>query len=154
MNALAILFATLLALVASQAEAGALVAEPEPEAVEPRRVFGRCEFVNTLRGYGWAESEIPTWTCIVQHESNFNTDATNTDTGDHGIFQISQIYWCSNSGTPGNGCNIRCSDLHNDDISDDARCAHMIYETAGGFGAWTTYAPYCAGDNSGQVAGC
>lgn len=122
------------------------------------KIFGQCEFVNTLRSYGFPESEIPTWTCIVQHESNFNTDAYNSVTGDHGIFQISQIYWCSTSNSPGGGCNARCSDFHNDDISDDAACVRIIYNEwtnmgRNGFEAWTTY-QFCNGDNSGYVAGC
>jgi hypothetical protein len=123
------------------------------------KIFGKCEFANTIRGFGFPEGEISTWVCIANYESNFNTDATNTVTGDHGIFQISQIYWCSVGDSPGGGCNKRCADFHNDDISDDAVCVRTIFDehqrlTGNGFNAWTTYTAYCNGDNSGWLSGC
>ncbi|KAH0811525.1 hypothetical protein GEV33_011266 [Tenebrio molitor] len=123
------------------------------------KIFGKCEFANTIRGFGFPEGEISTWVCIANYESNFNTDATNTATGDHGIFQISQIYWCSVGDSPGGGCNKRCADFHNDDISDDAVCVRTIFDehqrlTGNGFNAWTTYTAYCNGDNSGWLSGC
>ncbi|NP_001159495.1 lysozyme precursor [Tribolium castaneum] len=124
------------------------------------KIFDKCEFANTIRGYGLFPAEhISTWVCIANYESAFNTDATNTVTGDHGIYQISQIYWCSTGDSPGGGCNKRCADFHNDDISDDSVCAKAIFDehqrlSGNGFNAWTTYAPYCSGDNSGWIAGC
>lgn len=53
--------------------------------------------------------------CLAQHESNFNTKATNYNSGgqstDYGIFQINSRYWCSDGKTPKavNACGISCS---------------------------------------------
>lgn len=46
-----------------------------------------------LQNFDVPEEEIPTWVCIVQHESNYDTTAMNPGSGDHGLFQISQVYW-------------------------------------------------------------
>ncbi|RZC38089.1 Lys domain containing protein [Asbolus verrucosus] len=123
------------------------------------KIFGKCEFANTIRGLGFPEGEISTWVCIANYESHYDTNALNTQTGDHGIFQISQIYWCSTSGSPGGGCNARCSDFHDDDISNDATCVRIIFNehqqiSGNGFNAWTTYTAYCTGDTSSWLNGC
>ncbi|RZB39987.1 Lys domain containing protein [Asbolus verrucosus] len=123
------------------------------------RVFGKCEFAHAIRGFGFPEDKISTWVCIANFESHFDTNALNTQTGDHGIFQISQIYWCSTGNSPGGGCNARCSDFHDDDIRNDAECAKRIFDehqrlSGNGFNAWTTYKPHCGGDNSGWLQGC
>ncbi|CAO2582261.1 Lysozyme C-2 [Lemmus lemmus] len=53
--------------------------------------------------------------CLAQHESNYNTRATNYNPGDqstdYGIFQINSRYWCNDGKTPRavNACGISCS---------------------------------------------
>ena len=37
---------------------------------------------------------LPPGLCLVEHESEFEYDAVNTDTKDYGIFQINKGYWC------------------------------------------------------------
>jgi hypothetical protein len=104
------------------------------------------------------EEQIATWVCIALHESQFNTSAVghaNGDgSGDHGLFQISDLYWCS---PPGKGwvCGVSCADLEDDDIKDDVTCAKRIYRqhqrmTGDGFTAWAVYKSYCYG--KGTVA--
>lgn len=60
---------------------------------------------------------------------------------EHGLFKISDNYWCSPPGK-GKGCNMSCDKLHDYDIADDIRCAQRIY-SAEGFNAWESYQVRC-----------
>nr|AIZ72682.1 c-type lysozyme 4 [Harmonia axyridis] len=122
------------------------------------RIYGRCEFARALANLGVPRNQIPTWTCIAQKESNFDTAARNWSSGDHGILQISQIYWCTEGGGPGKGCNTECWRFRDADIVNDVRCAQKVYNehtrlSGDGFNAWTTY-KYCRGDMSQWIQGC
>ncbi|XP_066152401.1 uncharacterized protein [Euwallacea fornicatus] len=122
------------------------------------KVYERCDLVRELRNFDIPNDEIPTWVCIVQHESNYNTSAMNPASGDHGLFQISQIYWCSPPGD-GYGCNSACSEFRDDDISDDLQCVRRIYNehkriSGNGFNAWTVYPLYCKDDLSRYMSNC
>lgn len=57
------------------------------------KVYRRCDLVKELRNFDVPEEEIATWVCIARYESNYNTSAMNPGSGDHGLFQISQLYW-------------------------------------------------------------
>ena len=116
------------------------------------KVYDRCELALALRDiYGIPTSQIPTWVCIAYRESNYDTAAYNPSSGDHGIFQISELYWCS---PPGTGCGVSCAALEDDDIRDDVACAMVVYGEMG-FSAWVTYNNYCKfEDVNSYVAGC
>jgi len=82
--------------------------------------------------------------CLIRWESNFDTGAVgrlNSDgSEDHGLFQISDKYWCAREGVDG-ACGINCSDLENEELRDDAICARRIFrvtkfKTGNGFDAW------------------
>ncbi|XP_068083738.1 lysozyme C, milk isozyme-like [Anabrus simplex] len=130
--------------------------------VAQAKIYERCELARELRNRGIPGDQLATWVCIANFESSFNTNALGTKNADgskdHGLFQISDLWWC----TPGprNGCNIKCSQFHNDDISDDLRCAQKIYEErkrlfGDGFTAWTVYQPNCSGRKAARfVNGC
>ncbi|XP_018566901.1 lysozyme c-1-like [Anoplophora glabripennis] len=124
------------------------------------KLFTNCELAQTLVGNGVSRDQVPTWVCIAQHESNFDTQAVNGNTGDYGIFQISHLFWCNDGDTPGKECHITCKALLNDDISDDIRCANLIFSQTKnlggcGFCAWVTYKNYCSGGRSDKyVSGC
>ncbi|XP_055531056.1 uncharacterized protein LOC129721947 [Wyeomyia smithii] len=128
------------------------------------KVYDRCELAGELRDkHKLPEDQIATWVCIAYHESRFNTSAEgrlNADgSGDHGLFQISDIYWCSATGRPGKTCGVTCEDLRNSDISDDIRCLRQIYDehqriSGNGFTAWTVYRPYCQGREESFVHNC
>lgn len=96
------------------------------------KIYKRCELANELRNvHNIPIDQIHTWVCIANHESRFDTSAIgrlNADGSlDHGLFQISDIYWCTNDGV-GKGCNAACSDFRDGDISDDIRCVQQIYD--------------------------
>ncbi|XP_058458154.1 uncharacterized protein LOC131434908 [Malaya genurostris] len=128
------------------------------------KVYDRCELAVELRDkYQLPEGQIATWVCIAYHESRFNTSAEgrlNADgSGDHGLFQISDIYWCSATNFPGKACGVTCEDLRNNDISDDIRCLRKIFDehqriSGNGFTAWTVYRPYCQGREDSFVHNC
>jgi hypothetical protein len=129
------------------------------------KVYERCELVRELKKvHSIPEEQIATWVCIAKHESQLNTSAVghvNGDgSGDHGLFQISDIYWCS---PPGKGwvCGVSCAALEDDDIKDDVECAKRIHRhhqrmTGDGFTAWAVYQPYCYGKEAvaKYVDGC
>lgn len=123
------------------------------------KVYERCELARELRNvHRMPEHQIATWVCIAKHESLYNTSAHNPGSGDHGLFQISQIYWCSPPGQ-GYGCFKPCSAFADDDIADDVKCIRTIFEehsriSGDGFNAWVVYPLYCKGDVSQYVQGC
>uniref|UniRef100_A0A240SWY4 lysozyme n=1 Tax=Glossina morsitans morsitans TaxID=37546 RepID=A0A240SWY4_GLOMM len=128
------------------------------------KIYSKCELAQELyRKHHIPMEQIPIWVCIVQHESGFNTSAIarlNADgSADHGLFQISDLYWCSHDRNGGKACNISCNDLLDSDISDDLRCVKTIYEehtgiSGDGFTAWVAYKPHCRNKNLEDINQC
>lgn len=119
------------------------------------RIYERCELVHELMELGINQGDISTWVCIAFHESRFNTAANNFHSGDHGIFQISELYWCGK----GKACHLPCSDLKDDDITDDMECALRIHEEhtrlqGDGFLAWVVYPHHCKQNTKKYIADC
>lgn len=127
------------------------------------KVYTRCELAQELYyKYKLPLDQIPTWVCIANHESLFNTSAIgrlNWDgSEDHGLFQISDLYWCDN-GNPGKACNLACTDLEDNDITDDVECIKQIYDehtliSGDGFNAWTVYPRNCKDRSQNFVSDC
>ncbi|KAJ8959319.1 hypothetical protein NQ318_022005 [Aromia moschata] len=123
------------------------------------KIYDRCELARELKHvHHFPDREIPTWVCIAAHESIYDTAAMNPGSGDHGLFQISQLYWCSPPGD-GFGCNAPCSSFRDDDITDDVRCVRRIFKehsriSGDGFNAWAVYSLYCKTDTERYVNGC
>jgi C-type lysozyme/alpha-lactalbumin family len=50
--------------------------------------------------------------CLVRWESNFNTSAIGSLNGDgsldHGLFQISDNFWCNGASGRGEACGLDC----------------------------------------------
>ncbi len=116
------------------------------------RIYDRCDFARTLRyKHKLSLSEINVWACIAQYQSSFDTEAIGYDshaTGYHGIFQISDRYWCSQYNQQKNACDILCAQLHDDDLTDDFECTRKIFEehqrlSGDGYNAWTSYKNTC-----------
>lgn len=112
------------------------------------KIYDRCELYNEfVTRHGLSRLEAATWTCIAEQQSNYNTQAlgagSNGRTGYHGIFQISDLYWCS----AGGACGISCERLRDDDLVDDLYCAKRIYHDhyysfGNGYSAWPS-GDYC-----------
>ncbi|XP_071452927.1 lysozyme C, milk isozyme-like [Hetaerina americana] len=119
------------------------------------QVFERCELARELKErHKIPAKELATWVCIARYESEFNSSAVGRLNGDgsedHGIFQISDKYWCSPPGE-GYACAISCSSLEDDDLADDVKCAKRIKRAhdrvsgGKGFSAWAVYGHHCSG---------
>ncbi|KAJ8287336.1 hypothetical protein GJAV_G00050370 [Gymnothorax javanicus] len=125
------------------------------------KVFGRCELARTLNNKGmagyWGVS-LGGWVCLAQWKSSYNTQATNLNTDgstDYGIFQINSRRWCNDGGRTANGCNINCSSLLKDDISDAITCAKRAARRSRGIGAWAAWREHCKGQDVSQyIQGC
>lgn len=128
-----------------------------------KKIYGRCELARELYYVHRVPFEqIATWVCIAEHESNLNTAAVghlNHDGSlDHGLFQISDIYWCSAIG-PGKACGRSCSKFEDSNISDDVECIKKIYNehqrlSGNGFNAWAVYKPHCTHQTAGHIKAC
>ncbi|XP_023937510.2 mucin-5AC-like [Bicyclus anynana] len=119
------------------------------------RVFERCALARELRRLGVRREDIATWVCIAYHESRFDTAAHNRGSGDHGILQISELYWCG----PGKACGAPCSAFRDDDIADDVRCALQVHKEhtrlqGDGFLAWVVYPHNCKQNAKKYVVDC
>lgn len=123
------------------------------------KVYDRCELARELKHvHKFPDQQIATWVCIAKHESIFNTSAVNLGSGDHGLFQISNLFWCSPPGS-GFACNAPCSAFEDDDITDDVACIRRIFKehsviSGNGFNAWAVYPLYCQHDVSKYVEDC
>ncbi|KAH8295742.1 hypothetical protein KR018_006397, partial [Drosophila ironensis] len=129
------------------------------------KVYNRCELAQELYfSHKFPMQDLATWVCIAEHESSLNTAAVgrlNADgSADHGLFQISDLYWCTHGGgSGGKGCHIDCDRLLDSDISDDVRCIKTIHEehtrlSGDGFTAWTVYNGHCRQKTRADIASC
>lgn len=119
------------------------------------KLYDECTLARDLRKLGVHRDQIATWVCIAFHESRLDTAAHNYGSGDHGLLQISELYWC---GT-GKVCGLPCSALRDDDISDDVKCAMKVHEEhtrlqGNGFLAWTVYPLYCKKNVKEYISNC
>ncbi|CAO2581731.1 Lysozyme C-1 [Lemmus lemmus] len=128
------------------------------------KVYERCEFARILKRNGmdgYKGVSLADWVCLAQHESNFNTKATNYNPGgrstDYGIFQINSRYWCNDGKTPKavNACGISCSVLLKDDITQAIKCAKRVVRDPQGIKAWVAWKSQCQNqDLSKYVKDC
>ncbi|KAG5893045.1 hypothetical protein JTB14_014825 [Gonioctena quinquepunctata] len=130
-----------------------------PPLPSPPKVYNRCELARELLDvHKFPAEQISKWVCIVEHESSYDTAANNKGSGDHGLFQISEQYWCSPY-SKGLACNANCASFRDKNIADDVQCIRTIYEehagiSGDGFNAWTVYPLYCKGNTSRYTRGC
>merc|ERR1711936_757838 len=131
-----------------------------PDALD--KTFQKCDLASQLLAYGGAftKSNIGDWICLTYYESSWKTSSKggpNYDGSyDYGLFQINDYYWCyassPSSAQKYSDCNINCSNLLDDNITDDEKCATTIYNRHG-FDAWYGWINNCKGkDNSDWVS--
>lgn len=123
-------------------------------AVGHGKIIDRCEFVHQLKRFNPQidDQELNAWTCIAQYQSNFNTSLQNSDASGavyHGIFQISDVFWCSANSEVERACRISCDQLHDGFLTDDFGCLQQIYAEhlrihGNGFSAWPIHQQYCS----------
>jgi len=103
------------------------------------RIFTLCEFLAELRKLNVVEEKIGNYMCIADVISNFNTqnvDRSIDGSANFGVFQLSNLYWCSATGSK-NYCQVPCYHSLDDDIADDLQCAQLIQQREG-WEAWNT----------------
>lgn len=90
------------------------------------RLFDECEFALEL-----FERHLVPREEIYKHFCIANTLHTAKQwNGFTGIYAIGSQWWCGADG-PAGGCNVKCSDLLDDDIEDDVKCASLILSQQG-----------------------
>lgn len=96
------------------------------------KVFTVCELVTELNDLHLIpQNEIYLHLCIIGSMMN-----TNRSNGDFlGLYRIGNQWWCGKD-SPGGNCNVKCSDLLDDDIADDVACAQKILDSHGIFDGW------------------
>ncbi|XP_037051839.1 lysozyme C-like [Bradysia coprophila] len=91
------------------------------------KIFDECEFANELYDrHQIPREDIYKHFCIA---SSLHT-AKNGENGYKGIYAIGSKWWCGKD-APGGGCNVKCSELLDDDIADDVTCANLILSQQG-----------------------
>lgn len=113
----------------------------------------RCDFVHELKRLRPQIDyhELNAWTCLAQYQSNFNISLQNSDVSGasyHGLFQISNVFWCASATTDERACKIQCNQLHDAYLKDDFECVEKIYAEhlrihGNGFSAWPIHQTYC-----------
>uniref|UniRef100_A0A1Y9J087 Glycosyl hydrolases family 22 (GH22) domain-containing protein n=1 Tax=Anopheles quadriannulatus TaxID=34691 RepID=A0A1Y9J087_ANOQN len=124
-------------------------------SVGEAKTFTKCELVKAMYSRGISKKLLPDWACLVQWESSYSTTATHKNTDgstDYGIFQINNAYWCD-SHYGSNLCNIPCQNLLTDDISEDIKCAKIVYSHHG-FNAWYGWVDHCKGKALPDIREC
>lgn len=114
------------------------------------KIYDRCEFLNELiTRHHLPRDEAAIWTCIAERQSEFNTQAQGQYHRYHGIFQISDEFWCYNENNEGKGaCGMSCDRFRDDDVTDDLYCVKRIYyehyylSGGDGYSAWPS-GKYC-----------
>lgn len=89
------------------------------------KVFSDCELAKEINTkHGVSSEDVPLHLCVA------NRDTSSVSHHQMGIYAISSLYWCGKN-SAGGSCNIRCSDLINDDITHDVICAKKILRQQG-----------------------
>jgi len=95
------------------------------------KVYNKCELARELyHKHNLSKDTIGYHVCIAAKVSKFDTRSNSSS---HlGLYGIGMQWWCSD-GKAGNRnrCNIECSNLINDDITDDVECATEIINRMG-----------------------
>lgn len=109
-----------------------------------------CELAKELHSqHNIVRDEIYKHMCVasVDLETDMNLDGEYL-----GIFVIGKKWWCGIKET-GGSCNVKCSDLTNDNLTDDVVCAKKIIDSQG-LEAWGLEDEDCQDDHKGRTTEC
>ncbi|CAO1413705.1 unnamed protein product [Diamesa tonsa] len=95
--------------------------------------YERCQLARELyQNHNVAMEDVGMLVCIAEEGSNLNT-ALNSKA--NGLFQLNGNWWCSKYDDTVKGCDMKCTDLIDDDITDDVKCVKKIISVQG-LDAW------------------
>nr|CAH7769425.1 unnamed protein product [Callosobruchus chinensis] len=115
-------------------------------ALADGKVYTKCGLTQELLKKGFSRSLVGNWVCLIESESGKDTSKEVTKANGSkslGLFQINSKDWCQ-FGTAGGKCRMKCEDLLNENIEDDASCALKIHSELG-FKAWDGWTRGCYG---------
>ncbi|XP_057670255.1 lysozyme-like [Diorhabda carinulata] len=110
------------------------------------KIYTKCGLTRELVQLGFSRSLVGNWVCLIESESGKDTSKqVNKANGGQalGLFQINSKDWCK-YGKAGGKCRIKCENLIDEDIRDDAKCA-LIVQAELGFNAWDGWRRSCYG---------
>ncbi|CAO1385454.1 unnamed protein product [Diamesa hyperborea] len=94
------------------------------------RQYERCELAKELYDKHDIKLEkVGMLVCFAEWSSNLQT--TKYSYGNYGLFQLNGDWWCSKDDDTEDGCDMKCTDLIDDDITDDVKCAKRIMAVNG-----------------------
>lgn len=112
------------------------------------KIYSRCSLaIELYEVHGVPLQELPTWVCLAKQVSDYNTALHKGVL--NGLYGLAQNYWCAED-SYSKGCQLICSDLRDDSISDDVTCIKQVLRThlksqGDGFKAWGNYySDHCA----------
>lgn len=93
------------------------------------KIYSQCEFAQELYlQHGLEKADIGYHMCSARSFSGYNTQY---NTGNFlSIYRIGTQWWCGKNG-PGGLCNVKCSNLIDDDLADDIICVQEILRIHG-----------------------
>ncbi|KAM4034597.1 lysozyme C-like [Anomaloglossus baeobatrachus] len=99
-----------------------------------------CSWITAIKKNTQDENVIKNLMCILDQGSGFNkVDIQNNYS--YGAFWINSLMFCDDCKTKTqNLCKMKCADLLDDNLDDDAKCAVQIAKTYG-FTAWNNVWP-------------
>lgn len=102
------------------------------------KVYDACEFVKEIHEkHNVTKDDLYKHMCIA----TVALDTTTQTDKENGIYGIGSEWWCKEN-EPGGGCNVKCSKLRDDDITDDIACAKKILSQQG-VDAWNETEDEC-----------
>ncbi|KAK9892100.1 hypothetical protein WA026_018303 [Henosepilachna vigintioctopunctata] len=110
------------------------------------KVYTRCGLTKQLLDLNFSRTFIGNWVCLIESESGKDTSKVTIRANGRkglGLFQIKSKDWCT-FGKKGGLCNVKCEDMTNENIKDDAACAVKVRDELG-FSAWNGWKRSCKG---------
>ncbi|XP_078416530.1 lysozyme C-2-like [Cetorhinus maximus] len=119
------------------------------------KVYEKCELVQVFKDKGldgFDGHSLANWVCVVESESKFNSNL-RTKITNYGIFQINSRRWCDDgiSKFSHNLCQINCTSLLDDDITDDIECAKEVALSQLGIENWPGWRKSCLGRDHSHI---
>lgn len=94
------------------------------------KIYTPCELAQELfHAHQLTKDQTGSLVCIAGTRSLFDTSSHQAQEF-FGLFKVGAKWWCGKDEKRG-GCDIRCDDLIDDNITDDVKCARYILDIYG-----------------------